>query len=938
MADALGDVVGRGRELAELAAFLGAIPDGPRALLLEGDAGIGKTTVWLDAVRSAEHRGYRVLLARPAESESRLSYAALADIVGPVFDEIRSVLPDPQERALATVMLRAATDGPADARTIATALVSALGQLAGESPVLLALDDAQWLDQASARALEFAARRLPARLGVLATLRTGTTVDVPLGLDRALPAGRFGRVAIGPLSLAAVRHVITARLQTSVARPVLARIAETSGGNPFFALEMMRNLTSAAPGDPLPLPRGMAKLALERIDRLSPDAREVVLVAALLSRPTVTSVTSALPSDVEALPAIIEAEDAGVLVTEQGRVRFGHPLLASAVSGAVSATRRRQLHRRLAGVVTDAEDRGRHMYQAAVDPDQKTAAVVETGAEQAMMRGAYDASAELFEAACRLTPVDRRADLARRTLGSALATLKAGDVAAARVLADGADTAGLPAALGVERFRLLAEVEWDAGRTALSREYLERALGAAAGDREQSAAILTRLVLVGMPAGPARALGHAEQAMRLLSEERDPQLLSSILIDRFLAGVFLGQGAQTDLLDRGLALEARAGPAAYPSPVPLIWFQCMDDVQATVARHDKEDTWARERGDERMRAERVGYLALVHLTAGQWDLAEELCERSCDTLAELDVGGRFAYAFAWRAQIDAYRGRFDRALATLMPLVEDAAGTETAWWGANLLSVLGFVEFSAGNYEAAEAALTRMSELLDGLGIREALLERTEPFRIESLIGIGEIDRARDVLARLEERGRTIPRLWIDVTLPRARALVLAAEGDPAGALSALDDIDVAMASRLPFEQAQASLLRGRLRRRLKQRRLAADAFLDARTLFERLGAPTWVGIASDELTRVAPRRRSQGELTATETRVAELAAKGFTNREVAQATFMSAKTVEAHLASVYRKLGIRSRAQLGAQVGGLAHDERPTTRETPDSGVSHSP
>lgn len=915
MADALGEVVGRERELAELAAFLAAIPDGPRALLLEGDAGIGKTTVWLDAVRSAEHRGYRVLQARPAESESRLSYAALADVVAPVFDKVRTALPAPQEHALATVMLRVATEGPADARTIATALVSTLAELADESPVVLALDDAQWLDQASARALEFAARRLPAQLGVLATLRTGTTVDAPLDLERALTTSRFARVSMGPLSLAALRHLITGRLQMSVARPVLARIAEASGGNPFFALEMVRNLSTARAGDPLPLPRGMAKLALERIDRLSPDAREVVLVAALLSRPTVATVTSALPPDVEALPAIIEAEDAGVLVTEQGRVRFGHPLLASAVSGAVSPTRRRQLHRRLADVVTDAEDRGRHMYQAAVDPDVKTAAVVETGADQAMMRGAYDASAELFEAACRLTPAERRADLARRTLGRALATLKAGDVAAARVLAEGVDTAGLAAALGVERFRLLAEVEWDAGRTALSREYLEMALEAAAGDREQSAAILTRLVLVGMPAGPARALGHAEQAMRLLSENREPQLLSSILIDRFLAGVFLGRGARTDLLDRGLALEARAGPAAYPSPVPLIWFQCMDDEQATIARHDREDTWARERGDERMRAERVGYLAMVHLGAGRWDLAEELCERSCDTLAELDVGGRFAYAFAWRSQIDAYRGRFDRALTTLTPLVEDAARTETAWWGANLLSVLGFVEFSAGNHEAAEAALTRMSELLDGLGIREALLERTEPFRIESLIALGEIDRARDVLAHLEERGRTIPRLWIDVTLPRARALILAAEGDPAGALATLDDIDAAGAARLPFEQAQASLLRGRFHRRLKQRRLAADAFHDARTVFERLGAPTWVATASDELTRVAPRRRASDELTATEARVAELAAKGLTNREVAQATFMSAKTVEAHLASVYRKLGIRSRAQLGAQV-----------------------
>jgi hypothetical protein len=193
MADSLGEVVGRERERAEVAAFLAAISDGPRALVIDGDAGIGKTTVWLDAVRTGEGRGYRVLRARPAESESRLSYAALADIVGPAFDEVRAALPDPQERALATVLLRVATDGPADARTTATALVGVLARLAAESPVLLAIDDVQWLDDASARALEFAVRRLPKRVGVLATVRTGTVSEVALGLDRALPEGSCWR-------------------------------------------------------------------------------------------------------------------------------------------------------------------------------------------------------------------------------------------------------------------------------------------------------------------------------------------------------------------------------------------------------------------------------------------------------------------------------------------------------------------------------------------------------------------------------------------------------------------------------------------------------------------------------------------------------------------------------------------------------------------------
>ena len=914
-----GYVVGRERELAAVGAFLTAVPDGPRALVLEGEAGIGKTTVWLAAVRAADDRGFRVLQARPTQSESRLSYAALADLAGVAFDEVRAALPDPQERALAAVLLRVAADEPADARVTATALVTVLTVLAEGSPVLLAIDDVQWLDGASAAALAFAARRFPRRLGLLVTRRTEGVAGVPLGLDRALPGEGLERLAVGPLSLAALRQVISERLGTAIPRPVLARIADASGGNPFYAVEIARGLPGgASTGQPLPVPPGMSKLAMERINSLSRAAREAVLVAASLSHPTIATVSSALtalPGDAEVSPAIVEAEDAGVLVTERGRIRFTHPLLASAVQGSVSDVRLRQMHRRLAEVVTDPEEQAQHLAQAASAPDGQTAAMVEAGAREAALRGAYDASAELFEAARRLTPPGGQDDLARRTLGHALAALKGGDVATARGLAVSVGTGGLPSALHVERFRLLAEVEWDDGATKLSTEYLERALAAAADDRELSAGILTRLVMAGMPADPARALGHAEQAMGILSEDREPELLASILIDRFLAGVFLGRGARRELLERGLALEAKAGPAVYPHPVPLIWFQCVDDIEGTVARHAREDTWARERGDDRMRAERLGYLAMVELRAGQWDLAEQHAERSCETLGEGDVSGRSAHAFAWRALIDAYRGRVDRARTTLHPLVAEAARTEKAWWGAILLSVLGFVEFAAGNHEAADDALTKMRDLLDGIGIKDGLVERTEPFHVESLISLGELDRAREVLARLEERGRTIPRAWIDITVPRARALILAAEGDPAAALSALDELDFTAASRLPFELASAWLVKGRLHRRLKQRKLAAQAFTEARAMFERLGAPAWAQQASSELARVGPRRRAPDELTATELRVAELAAAGMTNREVAQATYMSAKTVEAHLASVYRKLGIRSRAQLGARV-----------------------
>jgi DNA-binding CsgD family transcriptional regulator len=234
-----------------------------------------------------------------------------------------------------------------------------------------------------------------------------------------------------------------------------------------------------------------------------------------------------------------------------------------------------------------------------------------------------------------------------------------------------------------------------------------------------------------------------------------------------------------------------------------------------------------------------------------------------------------------------------------------------------LLSVLGFVEFAAGDYPAADDALSQMRRLLDQIGIRDGLLDRTEPFHAELLVQLGHVDRAREAVVRLEQRGQTFPRPWIDVTLPRAQAIVLAAEGDLRGALGALESLDLDAAARLPLELGWTWLTKGRLHRRAKQRRAATDAFTQAAATFERLGAVAWAERARNELDLVRAKRRAPDELTATEQRVAELAAAGITNREIARAAFVSEKTVEAHISRVYRKLGIHSRAELGAWMAG---------------------
>jgi predicted ATPase len=231
---ATGVVVGRERELAAGVAFLDALGAGSRALLIEGEPGIGKTTVWFEVVRLAEVRACRVLQARPAESEARLSYAALTDLVGSVFDEARAELAAPQESALAATLLRVSTTEPADPRTTATAVVSVLAAISREQTVVVAIDDVQWVDAASQRALEFAVRRLPPRTGLLLARRNDGDAEVPLDLDRAIAPESLQRIVLGPLSLASLHHVVGARVGASFGRPTLARIAEASAGKPFF--------------------------------------------------------------------------------------------------------------------------------------------------------------------------------------------------------------------------------------------------------------------------------------------------------------------------------------------------------------------------------------------------------------------------------------------------------------------------------------------------------------------------------------------------------------------------------------------------------------------------------------------------------------------------------------------------------------------------------
>src|SRR6266540_4141308 len=417
-------IIGREPELASLAAFLDtAVDASAAALLLEGEAGIGKTTLWRAAVEDARDRGYRVLACRPAESEAKLSFAALGDMVEGVLDEALPVLPEPQRQALEIALLRAeGTSAPPKQRAVSLGVLGVLRALASSAPLLLAIDDAQLRDRSSARVLEFVLRRLvQSRSRILLSARANQLAESPLGLERPFPVERLQRLEIGPLSVGALGRLLRSRLDVSFT-PLL-QLHRAATGNPFFALELARAVArkegQPAPGAPLPVPANVQALLGERLARLPEGVREALALVAALDQPTPELVAAALPAPGRSDQLLGQAASAGVIEFDDGRIVFSHPLIAAAIYSQLEPPRRRRLHRRLAEIVNDPEERARHLAAATVGPNREVAAVLEEAAKRAHARGAPDAAGELCERAAELTPSALSEEVHHRRLASA---------------------------------------------------------------------------------------------------------------------------------------------------------------------------------------------------------------------------------------------------------------------------------------------------------------------------------------------------------------------------------------------------------------------------------------------------------------------------------------------------------------------------------------
>ena len=915
------EVVGRGAELSAARDFLEGVDRLPGALVIEGEGGIGKTTLWRSTLASAVQLGYRVLSTRPAQSESQASYAGLADLLEPLLDDALPELPAPQRRALeAALLLRDAGDDKPEQTAIAFGFLGALRGAAREGAVLVAVDDFQWLDAPSHAAVVFAARRLrDGRIGLVFTVRPEMAGEKRLEVGRLLPEERTTRIEVGALSFGAMHRLIQTRLGVVVTRPTLRRMYETSHGNPFFALELARALAAQGKelraGDPLPVSSELRHLLRARLSALPEDSEEALLVAAAVPEPTVGLVTEVIAKDASAI--LRHAVDVELLELSGERIRFTHPLVASAVYAEAAADRKREVHRKLAAIVTNVEERARHLALATVGVDARVASVLDEAAAMARRRGAPQAAAELSEFALRLTPQSDADAAHRRRLDAGAAFFDAGDTVRARTLfAEVAELARASSPVRAESLGRLAWVHHYTGdqrvaveffRACLADPHAEARVRADAGDGLAASLFFLREDL-------DDALAHARTATRVADEARDRAAFAVALGTQGMLEAVLGRREADRTLQAAVALEDRARefPLGRQPSFQLAFTRVWGD-ELEAARSALEDVRQRAvaRGDEGSLPFVLSYLGLAECLTGRWEEALRAADEGehVALAAGMDIGR--AFALSVRALVESCLGREDAArsdTAKALALAERGSmfASSTSLWALALL------ELSLGRPREAHEHLRSLVQRMDAAGIGEPGSIRFVVDDVEALMALGELDLAAAQLQRFEADARRLGRRSVLAPAHRCRGLLAVAQGHPKEAVTELTrTLDELAGLPLPLEHARTLLSLGVAQRQARQRRAARETLEHAVRRFEKLGASLWAERARAELGRISGRAPSSGELTPSEARVAALVAEGRTNREVAQELFVAPRTVEGTLSRVYTKLGVRSRAEL---------------------------
>jgi DNA-binding CsgD family transcriptional regulator len=905
-----GTALGRERELSTIDAWLAGLPGAaaPGLLVVAGEAGIGKTTLWTEAVGRARALGYRVLSSRPVPSDAGLPHVALTDLLRPVPDEALGPLPVPQRRALAGALLRGDPgDSDLDPRAVGTALTALLDRMAADGPLVLAVDDAQWVDPASARVLAFALRRLEHRpVAVLAVIRAGEPGRVGgefAAVESALSISN--RLAVGPLSVAAIHQMFRQVLGSSFARPLLVSIHRAAGGNPFFALEIAREIQLVgvpAPGQPLPVPGDDRALAMLRLGRLPKPTQDVLARLAAMPRAAIGQI------DAEALAP---AERAGIAVVRpHGRVEFTHPLFGSALYASLAQAERGKLHRQLAGQASDPVERARHLALAASGPDETTAAELGRAAATANARGAAEAAVELQELACRLTPETNQPALVVRRVDLAERRYFAGDSAGARRELE-ALLGALPP--GDERAQVLlglGSMRWVQGEADAGRDMMLQALG------EARAPALRAQIHARIASGSDDAdvgVEHGEAALALLDENTNPEQYSYTLCTVALFRLHSGRGADHAAIEKAMRLQ-RAAAGWVRSAVPAFWARNFDDFDTARQRLSDLVMAFRDQGDAAQEAPALTHLARIEAMTGHVELARALAGQALDLVEQTGQDAYLDMALCTQAYVCAYGGDLEQAKRIAGDVLRHLDDFPDLLLEGQAREALALAALTASDLAECDRQLTRADQINELVHNREPANQRFHADHAEAVIGLGMTDRAEQLVARLEARAAVLPRPWIAAVSARCRGLLHAAHGDLAAALASYEQALAAHQDLdMPAEHGRTLLVLGRLYRRRGARQRAQESLEQAASVLGTAGAAGWAAVARAELARASGRRGDPERLTATELKVCELAASGLRNHEIAARLFLSGKTVEANLTRAYRKLGVRSRAQLAA-------------------------
>src|SRR4051794_32858305 len=856
----------------------------------------------------ARAHGAHVLAVRPSGADTGLSFAALIDLCDRIRPESLAALPAPQRAALEVALLRAEPGAkPPEPQAIAVGLRTLLRELAEEAPVLIAIDDLQWLDGPSADALVFAARRLDDEpVSFLLARRPGR----PSPLESSLERGGLERLRIGPLSLGATRRLLIERIGLSLPRPLLRRIVESTLGNPLFALELGRTLMEQGvppAGEDLPVPDAVEDLLGTRVARLPEPARRLLLAVALSGDLHLDELAV-----IEGPEAVEDAIETGLLRVDGERARVSHPLLAAAAKQRSRRQEQRELHRALAGVVADERLRALHLARATERPDEELAGSLTEAACDALSRGARQQAVSLAEHALRLTPrespkrPERLLDLAEyleRTgekqrlmelLIPAIPQLPAGALRARGwlLLSDGAS-------------KTVPEIE----------RHLDLALAEESDEpvvRTNALATRSSLAINCSVARLRAAEDWALEALELAPQVgRDAERMALYALGwaRAIRGLSID-----DLCARsGAATDAGSYIVAAPERVAgqrHIWRGELSEARAVLGRLL---ALADERSEPASYALQRLHMCELELRAGDWPSVARRLDEWEETDADFLIRPMYQRCHALLAAGLGLPEESERWAADAIARAETVG---CRWDWLETRRAQGMAALLAREPARAAEHLRPVWEHTEREGVEPGVFPAA-PDLVEALVELEALDEALAVADRVREHAERCEHPWGLVTAKRCRAVVRLASGYDEAAASALG----AAAGEyrrlgLGFDWARTLLCLGRAQRRYKQWGAARESLEAAAAAFDELGSGGWAELARADLARVGGRkRRADGELTPTERDVVELAAEGLANKEIAQRLSLAVHTVEVHLSRAYAQLGVTSRAQLAGRL-----------------------